>query len=78
MGGMRIDRLIVKAPGLPESEARQLGLHIAAGLAAAGGMPAAGDIPSLRVDAAEAPGRNLSEMARRIVGETLRQLERGA
>jgi hypothetical protein len=78
MSGMRIDRLIVKARGLSESEARQLGLHIAAGLAAAGGMPAAGDIPSLRVDGVATPSRNLSEMARRIVGETLRQLERGA
>jgi hypothetical protein len=78
MGGMRIDQLIVEAPGLSESEARQLGLHIAAGLAAAAGMPAAGDIPSLRVEAVATPSRNLSEMARRIVGETLRQLERGS
>jgi hypothetical protein len=78
MGGIRIDRLTLKAPGLPESEARQLGLHIAAGLAAAGGMPAVGDIPSLHVDAVATPSRNLSEMARWIIGETLRQLERGA
>jgi hypothetical protein len=76
MGGMRIDRLIVKASGLSESEGRQLGLHIASGLAAAGGWPATGDIPSLRVQGIAMPSRNLSEMARRIVGEALRELRR--
>lgn len=73
---MRIDRLIVHAPGLSESEGRQLALQIAAQLAEAGGIPAAGDIPRLGVRARAARRVDVPDLAQRIVDEALRQLQR--
>jgi hypothetical protein len=77
MSDMRIDRLIVRAPGLSESQGRQLALRIAAQLAEAGGMPAAGDIPRLEVSAPAARPVDVPDLAQRIVDEALRQLHRG-
>jgi len=76
MSDMRIDRLIVRAPGLSESQGRQLALRIVAQLAEAGGMPAAGDIPTLEVGAAAARPVDVPDLVERIVDEALRQLRR--
>jgi hypothetical protein len=76
MSDMRIDRLIVRAPGLSESQGRQLALRIAAQLAEAGGMPAAGDLSRLEVSAPTAHPVNVPDLAERIVDQALRQLRR--
>jgi hypothetical protein len=76
MSDLRIDRLIVRAPGLSESQGRQLALRIGAQLAEAEGMPAAGDIPRLEVSAPATRPVNVSDLAERIVDEALWQLRR--
>jgi len=73
---MRIDRLIVHAPGLSEAEGRQLALQIGAQLAEAGSLPAAGDIPRLVVSAPVTRHRGVPDLARRIVDEAIQQLRR--
>jgi hypothetical protein len=73
---MRIDRLIVRAPGLSEVQGRQLALRIAARLADAGGVPEAGDIPKIDVRAVAERRGGLPDLAQRVVDEALRQLGR--
>jgi hypothetical protein len=76
MNGIHIDRLAIQIPGLSNEEGRQLGLRMAAALAAAGGIPAAGDIPALHLDVEADMSAGLPRLADRIVIELLRQLRR--
>ena len=76
MNEIWIDRLILQVPGLSETAGRRLALQVADGLSAVGAAVGARDIPALRLDLVAAPNAGVDELARQIVAEVLRQVQR--
>jgi hypothetical protein len=66
-----IDRLVLDIPGLDAAMAREVGLHVAAGLARAG---AAGDLAIAPVSMAVRPGEPPERLAARIVYAVLQRI----
>jgi hypothetical protein len=73
--GLSIDRLTLNVEGLTPADARRLALEVARGLEAA--VPgSSGDVPTLRFDLTATTGATVSELARQIVAELVRQVRR--
>jgi hypothetical protein len=73
--GLTIDRLTLNVEGMSPADARRLALEVARGLEAA--VPGAhGDVPVLRLDLTAAADAGVSELARQIVAELVRQVRR--
>ena len=75
MSEVWIERLTLQVPNLAPADGRRLALQIAEGLGAAG---AGGDVSVLRVDLMASPGAGVNELARQVVAEILRQVQRQA
>jgi hypothetical protein len=71
-----IDRLTLHIPGLSESDGRRLALRVAEGLGAARGAGGGRDIPALRLDLLAGPNAGVDELARQVVREVWRQVQR--
>jgi hypothetical protein len=76
MSNLWIDRLTLEVPGLSASDGRRLALQVAAGLKAVGAAGGACDIAALRLDLTAAPNAGVDELARQVVAEVLRQVQR--
>jgi hypothetical protein len=76
MNELCIDRLILRVPGLSESEGRRLALRVSQGLSAAKLMAGGREIPVVRLDLKRAPSMDIEAMARHIVAELLQQVRR--
>jgi hypothetical protein len=74
---VRIDRFVLEVPGTPADYGREVATLVAAGLAAAAELPRMGEVPTLRLALAANPRESATDLARRIVAETLRALARG-
>jgi hypothetical protein len=76
MSEIQIDRLTVHVPGLSETAGRRLALRIAEGLGSA--LVGSGDrvIPNLQLDLVTGPNPDPDDLARRVVDELVRQLNR--
>jgi hypothetical protein len=76
MPGVSINRLILEVPGWSETAAHRLASALADGLAAGGLAGVRGDLGRLRVDVPASDGVEPDRLARQIVSEILRQLQR--
>jgi hypothetical protein len=76
MPEISIDRLTLQVPGFSETEGKRLALAVADGLAAAALSRETGDVKTLRVDLTAVAGVERDLLARQIVSEIIRQLER--
>ena len=76
MSDIQIDRLTLQVPGLSPADGRRLALQIAEGLGAAGTTLSARDIPALRIDLTAGPKTGVDELARQVIAEILRQVQR--
>jgi hypothetical protein len=74
--GTWIDRMTIEIPGVSAAMARHIALMVAASLGETGALPAAGDLVSVQVEIAASAGAPPSELVRRIVAATLRQVRR--
>jgi hypothetical protein len=76
MNEISIERLSLQVPGLSKSDGQRLAQQVAEGL---GSMAFSGDhfdIPGLRLDLTATPNAGLDELARQILAEVMRQIER--
>jgi hypothetical protein len=73
---IQIDRLSLHVPGLSPAAGRRLALQIAEGLGAAGATMSTRDIPALRIDLTAGPITGVDELARQVIAEILRQVQR--
>jgi hypothetical protein len=76
MSAISIERLALQVPGLSQSDGRRLALRIAEGLGSAGAIGGGRDILALRLDLTARANTGVDELARQIVAEVLRQVER--
>ena len=76
MPGASINRLTLEVPGWSEVAARRLASAVADGLATAGLPGASSNLSTLRVDLTAGANVQPDTLARQIVAEILRQLER--
>jgi hypothetical protein len=76
MNEISVDRLILQAPGLSETEGRRLGGLIAEGLEALGAVAGPRDIPALRLDLTAPRAGGVDELARHVVAEIVRRVSR--
>jgi hypothetical protein len=78
MADISIDRLILHASGLSESQGRRLAAQIAIELAQAPGIPGIGDIPRLEVSLPLTHSAAMPDLVQRIADAALRQLRASA
>jgi hypothetical protein len=78
MAEVSVDRLALRVPGLSEHEAARLARLVAEDLAAAVEPESVRRVATLRVSVRPGPGESLDRLAKQIVAELLRQLEREA
>ncbi len=71
-----IDRLILRVPGLSESDGRRLALRVAQGLGSAKPMARDREIPAMRLDLKLGPKTGIDEIAKQIVAELLQEVRR--
>jgi hypothetical protein len=79
MPDVSIERLTLKLSGLSEGEGRRLGERIAEGLAATAlptGLTLL-EVEKVRVTAAAGPAASVDQLARQVVAEIVRQVQRG-
>jgi hypothetical protein len=76
MSDVQIDRLTLQVRGLSEADGRRLALRIAEGLGAGAAAGGGRDIPSLRLDLVARPSAGPDELARQVVAELVRQMQR--
>jgi hypothetical protein len=78
MTALHIDRLALRVPGLSEGEARRLAQLVGDGLAAgAVRLPPSGKKDRVQGRVNAEPAQDVNWLARAVVAEVLRQVERG-
>jgi hypothetical protein len=76
MNDISIERLTLHVEGLSESEGRRLALQIASGLGATAAAGGGRDIASLRLGLVARPNAGSDELARQVIAELVRQVQR--
>jgi hypothetical protein len=76
MNDIAIDRLTLHVPGLSKAEGQRLALQIANGLGAAADAGGDRDVASLRLDLVAMPNAGSDELARMVIAELVRQVQR--
>jgi hypothetical protein len=76
MANVSIDRLTLQVPGFSESDGKRLALAVAEALEAASLGRETGEVSTLRVDLSAGTGAQPNVLARRIVAEIARQVQR--